>query len=142
MTGEFAAHPAKCRQAFQVTIDFGFVPVDAIAGFLPEEEAIDLVQPMGFCDCGRLALDDDLTRSALSGVATENMTACQGLVLAAIDYAHRTFGCAGLSALVHELAEGDRATFEPPPLTALMDRIRMSTRQKTATPDTAESPTP
>lgn len=41
---------------------------------------------MGFCDCGRLTLDDtDLTRGPLSAVAAANVTACQGLVLAAID---------------------------------------------------------
>jgi len=125
LTGEFAAHPTVCRQAFQIAVDFGFVAVDAIADLLPQEESLALVQRLGYCDCGRLALDDDeLTRGALSTVAVANMTACQGLVLAATDYAHRTFGCAGLSALVHELTEGWRATFEPPALTALLDRVR------------------
>ncbi|MER6103730.1 hypothetical protein ABT115_15735 [Streptomyces sp. NPDC001832] len=79
---------------------------------------------MGFCDCGRLTLDDDdLTCRALSAVAASNMTACQALVLAAIDYAHRTFSCMGGSALIHELSEGHRATFEPTVLTALLDRV-------------------
>jgi hypothetical protein len=67
---------------------------------------------------------DDLTSSALSTVAAINTTACQGLLLTAIDYARRTFGCTGLSALVHELTEGHRATFGPPALTALLDRVR------------------
>lgn len=49
-------------------------------------------------------------------------------MLAAIDYAHRTFGCAGLSALLHELTDKTRATFEPPALTALLDRIRAAHR--------------
>ncbi|MFF9142969.1 hypothetical protein ACF09G_36115 [Streptomyces albogriseolus] len=103
--------------------------VDAIADLLPQEESLTLAQRMGFCDCGRLALDDDdLTRRALSTVAAANMTACQALVLAAIDYAHRTFGCAGLSALIHELTEGERATFEPPALTALLNRVRAAHR--------------
>ncbi|MBC7271985.1 MAG: hypothetical protein H5T76_25300 [Streptomyces sp.] len=118
-----------CHHAYQVAIDFGFVAVDAIADLLPQEESLTLAQRMGFCDCGRLALDDDdLTRRALSTVAAANMTACQALVLAAIDYAHRTFGCAGLSALIHELTEGERATFEPPALTALLNRVRAAHR--------------
>ncbi|MFE7046482.1 hypothetical protein ACFU9X_46120, partial [Streptomyces atratus] len=63
-----------------------FVAVDAVADFLPEEASIALVKRLEFCDCGRLVRDgDDLTRNALSTVA--GMTACQGLVLAAIDYA-------------------------------------------------------
>lgn len=125
LTGEFAAHPSVCRQAFQIAVDFGFVAVDAVADLLAQEESLALVQRLGFCDCGRLALDDDdLTRGVLSTVATASMTACQGLVLAATDYAHRTFGCAGLSALVHELTGERRATFEPPALTALLDRVR------------------
>ncbi|KPC75410.1 hypothetical protein D8771_13745 [Streptomyces albus] len=102
-----------CRRAFQVAVDFGFVAVDAVADLLPQEVSLALVQRLGFCDCGRLSLDGDaLTRSALSAIAAANTTACQGLVLTAIDYAHRTFGCAGLSALVHELTEGRRATFD------------------------------
>ncbi|WP_331739750.1 hypothetical protein OG590_38960 (plasmid) [Streptomyces goshikiensis] len=129
LTGEFAADPAVCHQAFQTAVDFGFVAVDAIADLLPHEESLALVKRLGFCDCGRLALDDNgLTRSALSTIAATNVTACQGLVLAAVDYAHRTFGCAGLSALVHELTEGSRATFEPPALTALLDRVRAAHR--------------
>ncbi|MEU4969120.1 hypothetical protein [Streptomyces smyrnaeus] len=125
LTGEFAAHPSACHQAFQLAIDFGFVAVDAIADFLPEEESLALVRRLGFCDCGRLVLDkDDLTREALSTVAAASTSACQGLMLAAIDYSHHTFGCAGLSALVHELTEGHRATSEPPVLTALLDRVR------------------
>ncbi|MFJ9026258.1 hypothetical protein ACIRPU_40780 [Streptomyces sp. NPDC102259] len=112
LTGKFAADPTVCHHAYQVAVDFGFVAVDAIADLLPQEESLALAKRMGFCDCGRLALDDtDLTRSALSAVAAANVTACQGLVLAAIDYAHRTFGCAGLSALVHELTDGQRATY-------------------------------
>ncbi|MGA4844375.1 hypothetical protein [Streptomyces sp. G45] len=42
------------------------------------------------------------------------MTACQALVLAAIDYAHRTFDDDGLSALIHELTGSSRATFGSP----------------------------
>lgn len=96
LTGEFAAHPTVCRQAFQITVDFGFVAVNAIADFLPKEESLALVQRLSYCDCGCLALDDDeLTRGALSTVAVANMTACQGLMLAATDYVHRTFGCTG-----------------------------------------------
>ncbi|WP_328380644.1 hypothetical protein OHB13_38135 (plasmid) [Streptomyces sp. NBC_00440] len=124
LTCEFAADPAMCHHAYQVAIDFGFVAVDAISDLLPQGESLALAKRMGFCDCGRLTIDDnDLTRSALSTVAAANMTACQALVLAATDYAHRTFGCAGLSALIHELAEGHRATFEPPALTALLGRV-------------------
>ncbi|MGW1784540.1 hypothetical protein ACWCQQ_36310 [Streptomyces sp. NPDC002143] len=85
LTGEFAADPAMCHSAFQVAVDFGFVAADAIADLLPQEESLALVKRMGFCDYGRLALDDDLTRSALATVAAANMTACQGLVLAAAD---------------------------------------------------------
>lgn len=44
LTGEFAAHPATCHQAFQLAVDFGFVAVDAIADFLPEEMSIALVK--------------------------------------------------------------------------------------------------
>lgn len=125
LTGEFAADPAVCHHAYQVAIDFGLVAVDAIADLLPQEESLALAQRLGFCDCGRLTLDDDdLTRRALSAVAAANMTACQALLLAAIDYAHRTFGCDGLSALIHELTGGSRATFEPPALTALLDRVQ------------------
>lgn len=113
-----------CHHAYQVAIDFGFVAVDAIADILAQEDSFALAQRMGFCDCGRLTLDDDdLTRRALSAVAASNMTACQALVLAAIDYAHRTFGCDGLSALIHELIRGSRVTFEPPALTALLERV-------------------
>ncbi|MFF4179560.1 hypothetical protein [Streptomyces sp. NPDC001750] len=61
-------------------------------------------------------------------MAAANLTACQGLLLAATDYAHRTFNCAGLSALIHELTQGPRATFEPPALTALLDRVRAAHR--------------
>ncbi|WP_285530311.1 hypothetical protein [Streptomyces lavendulae] len=129
LTGEFAADPTVCHPAYQVALDFGFVAVDAIADLLPQEVSLALAQRMGFCDCGRLTLDDDdLTRQALSPVAAANMTACQALLLAAIDYAHRTFGCMGVSALVHELAEGPRATFEPPALTALLDRVHTAHR--------------
>ncbi|WP_216586600.1 hypothetical protein [Streptomyces brasiliscabiei] len=113
-----------CHHAYQVAIDFGFVAVDAVADLLPQEDSLALAQRMGYCDCGHLTLDDvDLTRRSLSAVATSNMTACQALVLAAIDYAHRTFGCDGLSALIHELTGGSRATFEAPALTALLDRV-------------------
>ncbi|MEU3050038.1 hypothetical protein ABZ705_26610, partial [Streptomyces sp. NPDC006984] len=59
LTGEFAADPAVCHQAFQTAVDFGFVAVDAIADLLPHEESLALVKRLGFCDCGRLALDDD-----------------------------------------------------------------------------------
>lgn len=125
LAGDFAADPVVCCRAFQVAVDFGFVAVDAVADLLPQEVSLALVQRLGFCDCGRLSLDGDaLTRSALSAIAAASTTACQGLVLTAIDYAHRTFGCAGLSALVHELTEGRRATFEPPALTTLLDRVR------------------
>lgn len=56
-----------CHHAYQVAIDFGFVAVDAIADFLAQEDSLALVKRMGFCDCGRLALDDDeLARSALA----------------------------------------------------------------------------
>ncbi|MFL4910683.1 hypothetical protein ACJ6WF_48240 [Streptomyces sp. MMS24-I2-30] len=129
LTGEFAADPAMCHHAYQVAVDFGFVAVDAVADRLPQEQSLALVKRMGLCDCGRLCLDDnDLTRSALGTVAASSMTACQGLVLAALDYAHRTLGCAGLSALIHELTESPRATFEPPALTALLDRVRAAHR--------------
>jgi hypothetical protein len=129
LTGEFAADPTVCHHAYQIAIDFGFVAVDAIADLLPQEESLALAQRMGFCDCGRLTLDDDdLTRRALGTVAAANMTACQALVLAAIDYAHRTFGCMGVSALIHELTEGHRATFEPAALTALLDRVHAAHR--------------
>ncbi|MEU1457411.1 hypothetical protein [Streptomyces avermitilis] len=129
LTGKFAADPTVCHHAYQVAIDFGFVVVDAIADLLPQEEAFALAKRMGFCNCGRLTLDDtDLTRGSLSAVAAANVTACQGLVLAAIHYPHRTFGCAGLSALVHELTDGQRATFEPPALTALLARVRAAHR--------------
>lgn len=129
LTGEFAADPTVCHHAYQAAIDFGFVAVDAIADLLPQDESLALAKRMGFCDCGRLTLDDiDLTRQALSAVAGANGTACQGLVLAAFDYAHRTFGCAGLSALVHELTDGQRATFEPPALTALLTRVHTAPR--------------
>ncbi|MGY4967477.1 hypothetical protein [Streptomyces sp. 900105245] len=116
--------------------------VDAVADRLPREQSLALIQRMGFCDCGRLCLDDDdLTRSALCKVAAVSMTACQGLVLAALDYAHRTLGCAGLSALVHELTEDPRATFETLALTALLDPSARPIGQSTATPATAGSPT-
>ncbi|MFF9593832.1 hypothetical protein ACF1FX_32390 [Streptomyces sp. NPDC014646] len=129
LTGEFAADPDVCRHAYQVAVDFGFVAVDAIGDFFPEEESVALVQRMGFCDCGRLILDDhDLTRAALTPLGSANLTACQGLLLAATDYAHRTFGCAGLSALIHELTEGRPATFEPPALTTLLGRVRAAHR--------------
>ncbi|PJN35532.1 hypothetical protein CG747_38555 [Streptomyces sp. CB02959] len=107
-----------CHHGYQIAIDFGFVAIDAIADRLPQEQSLALVKRMGFCGCGRLCLDDDLTRSALGAVAADSMAACQRLVLAAIDYAHRTLGCAGLSTLIHELTEGPRATFEPPALSA------------------------
>ncbi|MET9663581.1 hypothetical protein [Streptomyces sp. NPDC006510] len=143
LADEFAADPDTCRHAFQVAIDFGFVAVDAIGDFLPQKESVAVVQRMGFCDCGCLALDDhDLTRAALTPLASANLVVCQGLLLAATDYAHRTFGCAGLGALIHELAEGRPATFEPPTLTALLGRVRARhTRPRAATPGTAESPT-
>ncbi|MEU1668421.1 hypothetical protein ABZ547_33545 [Streptomyces sparsogenes] len=69
LTVEFSADPTVCHHAYQVAIDFGFVAVDAIADLLPQEESLALTQRMGFCDCGRLTLDDDLTRRALSPVA-------------------------------------------------------------------------
>ncbi|MFI0763219.1 hypothetical protein OH797_38980 (plasmid) [Streptomyces anulatus] len=129
LTGEYAADPAVCHPAFQIAVDFGLIGVDAVGDVLPEDEAIALAKRMGFCDCGRLTLDDhDLTRRALSTVAAANMTAAQGLLLAATDYAHRTFNCAGLSALIHELTQGTRATFEPPALTALLERVRTAHR--------------
>ncbi|MEU7377818.1 hypothetical protein [Streptomyces albidoflavus] len=125
LAGEYAADPAVCHHAYQVAVDFGLIAVDAVGDVLPHDEAIALAKRMGFCDCGRLMLDDhDLTRRALNTVAAANMTACQGLLLAATDYAHRTFNCAGLSALIHELTQGPRAMFEPPALTALLDRVR------------------
>ncbi|MFB7852430.1 hypothetical protein ACFC34_36195 [Streptomyces sp. NPDC056053] len=110
-------------------VAFGFVAVDAIADLLPEEVSLAVARRLGFCDCGRLTLDDDdLTRQALSPVAAANITACQALLLAAIDYAHRTFGCKGVSALIHELTEGPRVTFEPPALTELLERVQAAHR--------------
>ncbi|MFE6104061.1 hypothetical protein ACFVQ4_29460 [Streptomyces laurentii] len=141
LTGEFAADPTVCHHAYQVALDFGFVAVDAIADLLPQEVSLAVARRMGFCDCGRLTLDDDLTRQALSPVATANITACQALLLAAIDYAHRTFGCMGVSALIHELAEGPRATFEPPALTALLDRVQAAHRAEHGHAGHSRSPT-
>ncbi|MFE4335755.1 hypothetical protein ACFRQM_42150 [Streptomyces sp. NPDC056831] len=102
---------------------------------------IALVKRLEFCDCSRLVLDGhDLTRNALSTV-TASMTACQDLVLATIDYAHRTFGCAGLSALLHELTDKARATLSlqlsRPFWTASVRR----TGQRTVTQVTTEAPT-
>ncbi|UZI33389.1 hypothetical protein N7925_35550 [Streptomyces sp. CA-278952] len=129
LTGEYAADPAVCHPAFQISVDFGLIGVDAVGDVLPESETIALAKRMGPCDCGRLTLDDhDLTRRALSGVAAANMTAVQGLLLAATDYAHRTFNCAGLSTLIRELTQRPRATFEPPALTALLDHVRAAHR--------------
>jgi hypothetical protein len=125
LTGEFAAAAATCHQAFQCAVDFGFIAVDAVADTLLPEVSIALVRRLEFCDCGRLVLDgDDLTRIGLTPLAAADMTSTQGLMLAAIDYAHRTFGCAGLSVLIHEFTEGRRAPVEPPALTALLDRVR------------------
>lgn len=78
LTGEYAADPAVCH-AYQVAVDFGLIAVDAVGEVLPHDEAVTLAKRMGFCDCGRLMLDDtDLTRRALSTVAAANMIACQG----------------------------------------------------------------
>ncbi|MGW5098220.1 hypothetical protein ACWEQ1_34265 [Streptomyces nodosus] len=98
--------------------------VDAIADLLPQEESLALAQRMG----SATAAASPWTTTSSAGPVAANMTACQALVLAAIDYAHRTFGCAGLSALIHELTEGHRATFEPPALTALLDRVQAAHR--------------
>ncbi|MBZ6476257.1 hypothetical protein [Streptomyces griseocarneus] len=116
--------------------------VDAIADFLPQEESIALVKRLAFCDCGRLALDDnELTRKALSSVAAENLTALRGLVLAAIDYAHRAFGCVVLAPSSTNSPRAAERRSKPRHLPPFWTVSARRMRPSTATPGTAGSPT-
>ena len=103
---------------FQQAIEFAFIehPDDG------DLDAIDveLVRRVSPCTCGRLELDGaNLDRASLARVSQENRPNARALLLAALDYAHRTYGCAGQAAVIHEISDHAPAEGEPAELTAL-----------------------
>lgn len=124
LIGGYAARTETCRAAIRAAVDFGLVQVDAVHDRLSDEALLALAKRLSPCNCGRLVLDDEcISRAGLAKLAVGSITACRGVLLAAMDYAHATFGCDGHSALVHELAEAPPSLFEPVELGELLDRV-------------------
>ncbi|MFJ3640171.1 hypothetical protein ACIPRD_10510 [Streptomyces sp. NPDC090108] len=123
---------SACRRAFKVSFDFGFVAVESVAAALSLDEVVRLAMRVDPCHCGRLTLDaSDLTRAHLTQVAASaGLTACRGLVLAALDYAHRVCGQTGPDALVEELCGQAPSAAEPPALAVLLYRVQAASRSE------------
>ncbi|WP_406859413.1 hypothetical protein ABZO31_03430 [Streptomyces sp. HUAS MG47] len=116
-------------RGFKIAFDFGFVAVEAVAADLPLDEVMYLALRVDPCDCGRLTFEGEgLDRAHLAWVAARAFPAAQGLLLAALDYARRTRGRAGLDALVRELCAQDPAPFESFPVGALLERVETASR--------------
>ncbi|MGW5248109.1 hypothetical protein ACWEQN_30540 [Streptomyces sp. NPDC004129] len=77
--------------------------------------------------CRRLALDgENLPRAAFADLATSaGLPYARAALLAAVDYAHRTGGCAAQGTAIHELVTQRRPTAEPAELSALLERLRL-----------------
>ncbi|MFC8408589.1 hypothetical protein ACFUG9_34250 [Streptomyces griseoincarnatus] len=128
-----AAHGQRIGQpsrAFSEAVTFAFTDCDATWAHLegrPDEEVYALISRMTPCACGRIELDgQDVSRAGLTAVAVSpGLPYARALLLASLDYAHRTGGCAGQAARIHELVDAPRPADEPEELTALLERLRL-----------------
>ncbi|MEU5274527.1 hypothetical protein AB0G77_39795 [Streptomyces hygroscopicus] len=117
--------------AFRDALSFAFVDCEATWSRLadvPQADCLAVSERLSACRCRRLALDgEDLTRAALVDLAASaGRPYARAVLLAAVDYAHRTGGCAAQGTAIHELVAQRRPAAEPAELSALLERLRLS----------------
>ncbi|MCT9004634.1 hypothetical protein [Streptomyces rhizosphaerihabitans] len=125
-----AAGADQATQAYSEAVAFAFTDCDATWKHLerePEERLFALLDRMAPCACGRIELDGrDVSRAGLTSVAASlGLPYARALLLASVDYAHRTGGCAQQGAVLHELVSAARPEGEPAELSALLERLRL-----------------
>jgi hypothetical protein len=112
-----AAGADQFTQAYSEAVAFAFTDCDATWKQLerePEEHFFALLD-------GR-----DVSRAGLTSVAASlGLPYAPALLLASVDYAHRTGRCAQQGAVLHELVSAARPEGEPAELSALLERLRL-----------------
>lgn len=91
------------------------------------EDVYGLIARMKPCACGRIELDgQDVSRAGLTSVAVSpGLPYARALLLASLDYAHRSGGCPQQVTVLHELVSAPRPDNEPAELSALLERLRL-----------------
>ncbi|MER7309927.1 hypothetical protein [Streptomyces griseoluteus] len=117
-------------QAYSEAVAFAFTDCDATWEQLegePEERIYALLGRMAPCACGRIELDgQDMSRAGLTSVAVSfGLPYARALLLASLDYAHRTGRCAQQGTVLHELVSAACPDGEPAELSALLHRLRL-----------------
>lgn len=116
--------PEDFKRAFSLAVEFAFIDH-------PDDDAYEtidaeaLARRMAPCSCGRIEVDDrDVDRGVLAQIAAEHGNcAARAVLVAAVDYAHRAYGCGGQARVIHEVHASRPAADEPAGLTALLDRL-------------------
>ncbi|MYS85177.1 hypothetical protein [Embleya scabrispora] len=84
-----------------------------------------VVRRLAPCGCGRLEFDGrDVDRTALTSLALRaGWTTAAAVLLAALDYAHRAWGCTGQANVIREIHGSRPGRREPVELTRLLGRL-------------------
>jgi hypothetical protein len=94
----------------------------------PDRDRIDVdgvVRRLAPCGCGRLEFDGrDVDRTTLTALTLRaGWPTAAAVLLAALDYAHRAYGCAGQANVIHEIHTSRPGRREPLELTRLLTRL-------------------
>lgn len=128
--GAETAHTGDASRAYSEAVTFAFTDCDATWEHLagrPDEDVYGLIARMKPCACGRIELDgQDVSRAGLTSVAVSpGLPYARALLLASLDYAHRSGGCPQQVTVLHELVSAPRPDNEPAELSALLERLRL-----------------
>ncbi|MFI6587803.1 hypothetical protein [Embleya sp. NPDC050493] len=124
IAGDDARTELDLIDAYDRAIEYAFVN----RGDLEGRDRIDteaLVRRLAPCGCGRLEFDGrDVDRTLLTSLALRaGWPTATGVLFAALDYAHRAWGCAGRANVIREIHASRPGRREPVELTGLLGRL-------------------